>query len=68
MPPGRHLLAAFVSQTGRVDMVVPVGNEQRQRRKPVENLFAVPRSGETLQKLLQYETGRHQLLARVVVR
>jgi hypothetical protein len=55
---------AFVSQIGRVDMVVPVGNEQRQRREPVENLSAVPRSGKALEKLLQYEPGRHELLAR----
>jgi hypothetical protein len=39
------------------------GTSSGTRRKPVENLFAVPRSGKNLQKRLQYESGRHQFLA-----
>ena len=44
-------------------MVEPVGNEQRQRSEPIEDLFAVPRSGEALQNLLQNQSGGHEFLA-----
>ena len=39
--------SAFASQFGGVHMVAPIGNQQRQRGEPIEDLAAVPRSGET---------------------
>ncbi len=57
--------SAFISQFGRIDMVAPVGNQQWQSGKPVEDLCAVPWSGETLQKFLQNEPGSHEFFARL---
>ena len=55
--------SACVSQFGRVHMVAPVWNQQRQRIEPVEDLPAARRSGEALQKLLQSEPSGDELLA-----
>ena len=55
--------SAFVSQFGRVYMVAPVGNQQRQRGEPIEDLRAVPWSGEALQKLLKHKPGGQEFLA-----
>ena len=55
---------AGVSQLGRLDMVAPVRNQQRQCGEAIEDLRAIPRSGEALQKLLKDEPGRHEFLAR----
>jgi hypothetical protein len=55
--------SAFVSQFGCVHMVSPLGNQERQRSKPIEDLHTVPRSGKALQKLLHNEAGGHKLLA-----
>ena len=55
--------AAFVPQFGRVYMVKPVGNQQRQRGEAIEDLCSVPRSREALQKLLQNQPGREDFLA-----
>jgi hypothetical protein len=55
--------SAFVSQSGRVHMVEPVRNEQRQRSEPIEDLLAIPRSGKALQNLLQNQSGGHEFLA-----
>ena len=52
--------SAFVSQFGSLHMVASVGDQQRQRGEPIENLRTVPRAGEPLQKLLQDETSGHQ--------
>ena len=54
--------SAFVSQFGRVYMVAPVGNQERQRGEPIEDLRAVTRSGETLQQLLQNEPGGYEFV------
>jgi hypothetical protein len=43
-------------------MITPVGNQQRQRGKPIEDLGAVPRPGEALQKFLQNEAGGDEFL------
>ena len=55
--------SAFVSQFGCVHVVAPIGNQQRQRGEPIEDLRAASRSGETLQEFLQNEPGGHELLA-----
>src|SRR5437016_3448265 len=55
--------SAFVSQFGGIHMVAPIGNQQRQRGEPVEDLSVVPRSGEALQQLLQNQPGGYELLA-----
>src|SRR5205823_6673263 len=55
--------AASVAQLCRVDVIVPVGNQERQRRKPIQYPLASPRPGKALQKLLQNETGGEQCLA-----
>lgn len=60
--------SAFVSLIGRVHMVAPIGNQQRQSGEPFEDLPAIPRSGEALQELLQNEPGRHELLAASMAR
>jgi len=54
---------AFVSQFGSVHMITPVGNQQRQRCEPVEDLRSVPRSRKPLQKLLQHQSSGHEFLA-----
>ena len=54
---------ASVSQFGSFYVVAPVGNQQRQRREPIEDLRPVARSGEALQKLLQNEPGGDEFLA-----
>ena len=56
---------AGVSQLGRLDMVAPVRNQQRQRGEAIEDLRAVPRSREALQKLLKNEPGGHEFLAHL---
>jgi hypothetical protein len=56
--------SAFVPQFGRLDMVAPVGNQERQCGEPIENLCAVPWSGKALQEFLQNEPGGHEFLAR----
>jgi hypothetical protein len=43
---------AFVSQFGSVHMITPVGNQQRQRCEPVEDLRSVPRSRKPLAEAL----------------
>lgn len=55
--------SAFVAQFRCLDMVSPVGNQQRQRAEPIEDLGAVPRPGKALKKLLQNEPGGDELLA-----
>lgn len=55
--------SASVAQFGRVHRVAPVGNQQRQRGKSIEDLRAVPRPGEALQKFLQNEAGSDEFLA-----
>jgi hypothetical protein len=55
--------SAFVSQSGCVHMVEPVRNEQRQLSEPIEDLLAIPRSGEALQNFLQNQSGGHEFLA-----
>jgi len=52
-----------VAQLGGVDVVAPVGNEQRQRGKPIEDLPPIARPGKALQKLLQNKTGGQKRLA-----
>lgn len=56
---------ASVSQFSSFCVVAPVGNQQRQRREPIEDLRPVARSGETLQKLLQNEPGSDEFLAGI---
>ena len=43
--------------------IVSSGNPERQRGKPIEDLRAVPRSGEALPELLQNEPRRHEFFA-----
>jgi hypothetical protein len=47
--------AAAIAQFGGVDMVLPVGVEQRQRGKPFDDVLACARSGETPQQFLQHQ-------------
>ena len=54
---------AFVFQFGRVRVLTSVGNQHRQCGEPIEDLAAVARSGEALQKLLQNEASGHEFLA-----
>jgi hypothetical protein len=55
--------AALVPQFGRVHVITPVGNQQRQCSEAIEDLRSVSRSGEALQKLLQHQSGGHEFLA-----
>jgi hypothetical protein len=55
--------AASVSEFRRVDMVMPVRDEQWQGGEPFDDLRSVPRPGKPLQELLQNEAGCQQLLA-----
>src|SRR5262245_29845258 len=52
---------ASVAQLCRINVVVPVGNEQRQRREPIEDARARSRSRKSLQQLLQDEAGSEKL-------
>jgi hypothetical protein len=51
------LLTARSTQLGRLDVVVPIGNQQGKRSKVVDDLLLGPRSRETLQELLQNQAG-----------
>jgi hypothetical protein len=56
--------ATLVSQLRGVNVVAPVGHQQRQGGKPIHYSPAIPRSGKTLQKLLQHQAGREYCLTR----
>ena len=50
--------AAPIPEVGRGDVVVAVGNQERQRRETIEDRVARLGSLESLQQLLEDETGR----------
>lgn len=54
---------AAVSQVCGVDMVLPVGNEQRQGRKPLDDALSRARAGESVEQFLQNEARSHHDLA-----
>ena len=49
--------AAVVTQRCRVDVILPVGNQQRECGEPVQDRLAVFRTGKTLQQFLQHQSG-----------
>jgi hypothetical protein len=55
---------AVVSQLGRLDMILPVWDDQWQGGKPIKDLRACFGTRKSLQKLLQDESGCERLLAR----
>jgi len=50
--------SANIAKLGRGDMVLSLRLEQRQRRKPFDDLGTGFRTREALQKFLQYEASR----------
>jgi len=52
-----------VSQRRRLDVIISVRNQERHRGKALENLAACLRPSETLQQLLENESGREDGLA-----
>lgn len=44
-------------------MILPVGNQQRQRRKAIDDLITCLGTRETLQQLLQDQSGSHDTFA-----
>jgi hypothetical protein len=46
-----------IAQFGRLDVIVPFGDQEGQRSKSLQYLSAILRSGEPLQQLLQDEPG-----------
>src|SRR3954465_15662058 len=55
--------AAPVAEFGRLDVIVTVWDEQRQRRESIDNPGPGAGTGKALQQLLQPEPGRDQNLA-----
>jgi len=55
--------AAAVAQLRSLDVIAPIGNEQRQSRKPIEYPFAHSGAGKALHQFLQDQTGGEQSLA-----
>lgn len=51
--------AAPIAQVRGVDMVLPIGSEERQGGEPLDDVLARARSGEPLQQLLQNQPRRH---------
>ena len=49
--------AAPIAQLCSIYVILPVGHQKREGREPPQNLRACLRAGETLQQLLQHETG-----------
>lgn len=56
--------AAGRAQAGGGDVVIAVGDEQRQGGEPARDPLAVARAVEPLEQLLQHEPGRDHQLAR----
>ena len=62
---GSHLNSCAttrVAQRGGLDVIITVRNQERHSGKPLENLGACLRSRETLQQLLENESGREDNL------
>ena len=55
--------AAAISQFRGVDVILPIRGQERQGRKPLDDLFARPRAGKTLQQLLQDQAARYDGIA-----
>ena len=55
--------AAPVAEFGRLDVIVTVWDQQRQRRESIDNPATGARTGKALQQLLQHKPGRDQHLA-----
>ena len=45
-----------IAQLCSVDVILPVGSQERQSRKPVNDVFTRTRAGKSLQQFLQDET------------
>ena len=54
---------AEIAQFRRLYVIVSIRRQQRQHREPLQNGFAIPRAGETLQQFLQNQAGDDDGLA-----
>jgi hypothetical protein len=62
--PDLHALsAAVVPQLRRLNVIVAIRHDQRQRRKAIDDLGPTLRPGEALQEFLQDEAGRQKRFA-----
>lgn len=52
-----------IAQICSVDMILAVRGEERQGRKPVDDVLARTRAGKSLKQFLQDETGDYDSLA-----
>jgi hypothetical protein len=56
--------AARVPELGRLDVVVPIGSQHRQRVEVADDLATVTRAGQSLKDLLKDESRRDDLASR----
>ncbi len=57
------IAAACIPQLRSLDMIAAIGNEQRQRREPLDDLCAVARAEKSLEKFLNDKTGCMESIA-----
>ena len=50
---------AAIAQIRGVDVILPVRCDERQRREPLDDVFARTRAGESLQQFLQDQSRSH---------
>ena len=52
-----------ISQLRGIDVILPVWGQKRQGREPINDVFACPRAGESLQQFLQDEPRGYDAVA-----
>ena len=54
---------AMVPESGRLDVIAPIGHEQREYRKPFDDLLRGSWAREALEQLLEHEARGEDVLA-----
>lgn len=56
-------LPAMIAQDSSCNVVIPIRDQQRERREMPDDLVVRFRAGETLEKFLEYQSRRHHPVA-----
>ena len=59
------LFSTVIAKAGRQDMILSIGHDQWDRRKPIYDLFLRLRTVESLEQFLEHKSGRYHALARL---